>query len=135
MEPELMTGSIIVTRPVDPESLKTGDIITFCDCSSDPKVCTHRVIKIWSHSTVYFKTMGDACKQPDPFIVSAKNVLGKVSFNLRYAGYIIQFVKSPAGLITCTVISAMLLFILGLKDLRRILGKSGKRIFNPISYR
>lgn len=97
MEPELKTGSLAVTRPVDTGSIQIGDIITFHDNSPVPVSITHRVIKIWDNFPVYFQTKGDACGTMDPFSVPAKNVTGKMSFSLPYLGYIINFMKTPVG--------------------------------------
>lgn len=111
MEPELHTGSLAVTQPVNPGSIQAGDIITFHDNSGRGILITHRVTEVWDNNPVYYQTKGDACEQDDPFIVSSKNLVGKVTFNLPVAGYFIYFLKTPVGFVVSIVIPTSILLL------------------------
>ena len=112
MAPELNTGSLVITRPVEPDAVEVGDIITFYNNSEKQYLITHRVIKVWNNSPVYFQTKGDACESPDPFPVQARNLVGKVGFSLPYAGFIIYFLKTPAGFVASVVVPTIILVML-----------------------
>ncbi|MCJ7560827.1 signal peptidase I, partial [Candidatus Bathyarchaeota archaeon] len=73
MEPAIPVGGIVVIKPVDSETLKTGDIICF-QLSEDTSV-THRIVNITDGGLV---TKGDANDGPDQWTVKKENVIGKV---------------------------------------------------------
>jgi signal peptidase len=112
MEPALETGSLVVTRPVDPEEIKVGDIITFNPVSLGERMMTHRVIDIRKNSPVVFQTQGDNCGMPDPFSVPAENLVGKICFHIPYGGNFTEFLKTPAGFISSVIVPGILVFIL-----------------------
>ena len=76
MNPSLKAGTTILVKPVEPETIKTGDIIVFK--TDDPLLMMHRVIgtKGWK-----FQTKGDANEFPDSQPVSREKVIGKVVVN------------------------------------------------------
>ncbi len=99
MEPELKVGSLVVARPVEPGSITPGDIITFYLKGTSDTAVTHRVIDVKHNSPLYFETKGDANEYPDPFIVPAGDLLGKICLHVPYLGYITEFLKTPYGYI------------------------------------
>jgi signal peptidase len=123
MEPGLLTGSLVITRPVGPETIEVGDIITFRDNAGNRNTITHRVIGVWNNSPLYFQTKGDACSGPDPFTVPARNVIGKVCFSLPYAGYVIYFLKTPAGFAVGIIIPTIILLFVYVMNIRKQLKK------------
>jgi signal peptidase len=104
MEPQLKTGSLVVTRTVDPETIEVGDIITFRPTTIGENLITHRVVGIGHNSPVHFETKGDASQKPDPFTVPARNLVGKIVFHLPYLGYATEFLKTPPGFLFAVVI-------------------------------
>ena len=109
MEPQVMTGSLVVTRPVEPEAIAVGDIITFRQAAAAETLITHRVTGIGQSSFLYFETKGDANDKPDPFTVPARNMVGKVCFHAPYWGYATEFLKTPVGFIFALVIPGSIL--------------------------
>jgi signal peptidase len=99
MEPHLKTGALVLTRSVEPETVAVGDIITFRPTTNGKNLITHRVIGIGQSSSLFFETKGDANEDPDPFTVPARNLVGKISFNAPYWGYVTEFLKTPLGFI------------------------------------
>ena len=74
MEPALKVGSLVVTRPVEPDKVEVGDMITFNPVSVGENMITHRVIGIAMNSPIHFATKGDANDKPDPFMVPEQNL-------------------------------------------------------------
>ena len=110
MEPSIPTGSVVVTRPVAPESIHVGDVIIYSFLAG-PGLTTHRVVKIDSGTGLSFITKGDANKDPDPNPVSPVQVAGIVAFDIPYAGYLIAFIRTPLGLLACLVIPVAILLV------------------------
>jgi signal peptidase len=90
MTPTYPPGSLVVVRPVDPESILTGDAITYQLESGKPAVVTHRVVSqgFDGKGEVVFRTKGDANEDPDPNAVQAVQVKGEVWYSVPYLGYV-----------------------------------------------
>ena len=112
MEPALKTGSLVVTCPADPEDIEVGDIITFNPVSVGENMITHRVIGIRMNSPILFQTQGDNCGMPDPFIVPAENLVGKICLHIPYGGNFTEFLKTPVGFISSVIVPGILVFIM-----------------------
>jgi len=112
MEPQLKVGSLVVVRPVDPETIVVGDIITFRLTGVDETMVTHRVTGIRHHSPLYFETKGDANEKPDPFIVPARDLVGKICLHVPSLGYFTEFLKTLYGFIFAVVIPGLVIIIL-----------------------
>ena len=124
MEPELSAGDLVVTRPVEPEVVAVGDIITFRPNIADENLVTHRVIGIGQSSPLYFETKGDANLDPDPFTVPALNLEGRVYFHAPLVGYAIPFLKTTAGLLVVLVVPGLITIAVCMKSLRYELVKT-----------
>ncbi len=110
MEPSIPTGSVVITRPVAPESIQVGDVIIYSFLYG-PGLTTHRVVKIESDNGLKFITKGDANRDPDPNPVLPVQVGGMVALDIPYAGYLIAFIRTPLGLLVCLIIPAALLLV------------------------
>ena len=78
MEPVYHVGSLVVFRPVDPQTVKVGDIISFKLPDLNTPIC-HRVIDIvHDGGSTYFQTKGDANEEPDQDRVLPEYVKGRV---------------------------------------------------------
>ena len=71
MLPTVQDGEILHVRPVDPTSIKTGEIVLFCDGDGFK---AHRVIRKERRS---FITRGDTSEHADGKI-STDQILGKI---------------------------------------------------------
>jgi len=120
MEPELKVGGVVLTRPVDAEEIKTGDIITFHSPLSE-QLTSHRVIAAEGGSSFHFQTKGDANEDADPFILPAENVVGKVCFHIPYLGYVAQFVKTPLGFLLTLCLPGLIIVVMELRNIWRVL--------------
>jgi signal peptidase len=108
----------MVIKPVDPETLKIGDII--CFQLSEPTSITHRIINITDQG---FITKGDANEDPDQWIVKKENVIGKAILTIPFIGYIGYFVRTPTGFILLIVIPASLIIIMEIRNIVKELKK------------
>ena len=102
MVPEILVNDVVVTKRVETESLKVGDIITFI--STDKRfsgiVITHRINQIFVDPVTgeySFETKGDANNTADFTHAKASNVLGKVVLKIPKLGYIQYFVATKGG--------------------------------------
>ena len=122
MEPELKVGAVVITRPVDAEDIKVGDILTFYSPLSE-QLISHRVIAVEQGSSLHFSTKGDANEDADPFILPPENVVGKVCFHIPYFGYVAQFVKTPLGFLLTLCLPGLIITVMELRNIWRVLTK------------
>jgi len=108
MEPALPVGCVQVTRPVKPEDIKAGDIITFRS-PTNGKLMSHRVIAVQEDRSYEFRTKGDANEDADPYLVPSQNVVGRVCFKVAHMGYVVEYLKSPIGFILLGLVGIALI--------------------------
>jgi len=120
MEPELKVGGVVVTRPVEAEDIKVGDIITFHSPLNE-ELISHRVIAVGDEASLHFQTKGDVNEDADPFVVPAQNVVGKVCLHIPYFGYVTQFVKTPLGLLLTLCLPGLVIIAMEMRNIWRAL--------------
>jgi signal peptidase len=128
MSPAMPVGALAVAVPIAPEDVKVGDIITFKP-PPDPTIknpdvtVSHRVVEVQNEEGLYFVTKGDANEEPDPFLLPAANVLGKVIFNIPRLGYvmnsIMRYIRSWLGFILLVCIPLVVLVGSTIRDVNR----------------
>jgi signal peptidase len=118
MEPAIPVGSVVVIKPVDPETLKIGDII--CFQLSQPTSITHRIINITNEG---FITKGDANEDPDQWTVRKENVIGKAILTIPFIGYLGYFVRTPIGFILLILLPASVIIIMEIRNIVKELRK------------
>jgi signal peptidase len=107
MTPTIPVGSVVVVRPVDPQSLKAGDVATYQVRKGEDVFVTHRIIDIVSkRGGPAFKFQGDANSAPDESLVPSGAVRGKVWYHLPYVGTVRDAVRGPGG-VTLLVLLAL----------------------------
>jgi len=116
MSPAIKTGAIVMVKPVD--SYKIKDIITFQVGSGKRDIVTHRII---SRKGDEFITQGDANNVADIKPNKKENILGKVVFNIPYAGYITNVIGSKIGILILLLLPALFIII-----------GEGKKIFTEV---
>lgn len=128
MDPELKVGTLLVTRPVEPEEILVGDIITFSPkgITLGENMVSHRVIGIEEASPLYFRTKGDANDNPDPFMVPTRNLLGRISFKIHYVGYIASFLQTTWGFLLGLVVPGLIIITIYITSIRRLLRNNRK---------
>ncbi len=101
MEPELSTGSYILLKDTDPQSVQEGDVI--CFYSTDPQIFgmpnTHRVVtRIEDEQGLRFVTKGDANPANDEAEVWAENVVGVYVKELSAITAVANFMEGNAAI-------------------------------------
>lgn len=122
MAPVLRVGGMVVTQPVDPETIEVGDIITYYSPALG-KLIVHRVMEKQAGSQLYFRTQGDANSALDPYPVPAQNVVGKVSLHIPLLGYVFQFAKTPLGYGLLLALPGAMLIAMEMKNIRSRLSR------------
>jgi len=104
MQDTLPQGSFILTRQVNPDTLRIGDDITFL--RSENTVITHRIVGIEESfantGERAFVTQGTANIAQDQQPVTAANVVGRVIFNSLFLGHFFTFVQN--NLLLCLIL-------------------------------
>lgn len=111
MVPTIKVGDLIFDDVTVERPPQSGEIITFHDV--DNHVVTHRVVEISAHDgQVYFTTKGDNNNAVDPDKITQKNIIGFYKARLPYLGYLVIYLRRPAGL-ALLILTPIILTILG----------------------
>ncbi len=107
MQPTINVDDMIVVKACD--EYVVGDVIMFDDPNLSAPV-THRIIAENTDGT--FVTKGDNPQNsPDPNPVSPDEIYGKVVKTFSGVGRVVEFARSPLGMILLFGIAALLIFI------------------------
>ncbi|WP_055589408.1 signal peptidase I [Peterkaempfera griseoplana] len=126
MDPAIPPGSVVVDRPVRPELIRIGDVVTFHSGRSPgggEQLVTHRVVAV-QHTAdhITFTTKGDANRVDDPGRREASDVRGRVWFHLPQIGLWRQRLLSRAG---AMVVGGLALGVWGARTLAWALRPGG----------
>lgn len=129
MEPILNPGDLILVKSIDANKVKIDDVITFKN--SENTFVTHRVIDLnLKEGKIFFETKGDANNIKDEEAVFADALIGTLRFNLPKAGYVIDFLRRPIGLVILVLVPLLYLTIGVLKrvftDTKNVQGREIK---------
>ncbi|AIY03645.1 hypothetical protein ART_4046 [Arthrobacter sp. PAMC 25486] len=96
MAPGMPPGSLAVVRPVDPATLRTGDVITYQLKSGAPAVVTHRVVGVGStlDGELRFTARGDANTAND-LPVRSEQIRGSLWYQLPWLGHVNSVLTGP----------------------------------------
>ncbi len=98
METEIKVGDLIITKIVDPTTLKVDDVIAFRD--NEGTVTTHRIIEIVNREGVdYFITKGDNNTSQDQNLVELSDVEGIYVTRIPSIGNILNGLANPTTII------------------------------------
>ena len=109
MEPTIPLGSAVVTAPVAATDLAVGDIVSL-RVGDQHAVFTHRIIRLAERDgAVWLETRGDANTAPDPSLVPATEVLGRVTLSIPLAGYLVMVLGSVQGMLFLVSLGVLVL--------------------------
>ena len=114
MEPNINVYDVVITKRINPNEIKEGDVITFISSSTlgEGLTITHRVKSvIKTEDDVKFRTQGDNNPIPDSALVTSNNLLGKVVFIIPLLGHIQFLLQSTTGWLFCLLIPAIIVVI------------------------
>lgn len=94
MEPSLPVGTLLVVRPVEPEEIRIGDVVTYLPYPNDPTLVTHRVTEIAHHEdgSRVFTLQGDNNAVPDR-PVHDYQVRAVLMYSMPLLGYVSHWVN------------------------------------------
>ena len=90
MEPTLPPGTLVIVKPIAPEQIAIGDVITYQIAPGQPEYITHRVIAV-SRSTggeLSFTTKGDNNGVADENAILPEQIQGTVWYSVPWIGYL-----------------------------------------------
>jgi signal peptidase len=106
MQPTVKVGSLLLTRPVDVDDLRVGDVITYRSPGNNITL-THRIVDMRQEDGEWvFETKGDASLGPDPQEVILRGQATKMAFDIPYLGYVVDFAKSIQGVVLLLLVPA-----------------------------
>lgn len=119
MRPHFPPGTMVVIRPLDPEKIAVGDVVTYQIESGEPTVVTHRVISVgvsMKHPDERsFRTQGDANDIPDRLPVRPVQVRGKLWYAVPRLGWVSNtLTTNQRQTATLIVAGALAVYALGM---------------------
>lgn len=99
MEPAVPMGAVEVAQPVNVADLRIGDVVAV---RTGPRqaIFTHRIESVVVRDgQVWLQTKGDANATPEPVLVPATAVVGRVSVVVPGLGYLLALLSTVTGVI------------------------------------
>lgn len=110
MEPSIPVGSLVMIR--GQEQYAVGDVITFGEDTQESVPTTHRIVeRVEQNGAISYITKGDANEAPDPQPVAKSSVIGEIIAHVPYAGYLLDFARTPIGFSLLVGLPAALVII------------------------
>ena len=135
MIPEILVKDVVLTKKIDTEDIKVGDVITFI--SADHRLpgitITHRIVDIYTDPVtgeVSYQTKGDNNNSIDSTLTPSYNVLGKVILKLPKLGYLQDFLIDMSGWIYVILLPCLAIVSYDIMKLFKHIGKKTKIIKN-----
>jgi signal peptidase len=128
MEPKYKIGDVLISKEVDPSTIKVGDAVSYLGTAGDfkDKVITHEVVSIKTDEDgkYLFQTKGLANLFEDPTI-SESQIYGVVIYRSIILSIIYRIVGTTIGFYLFIILP--LLFIIGSEILSTMLEKEDER--------
>jgi len=110
MAPALRAGDLVLLQPIK-DIITPGMVVAY---DLQDKLIAHRVVEVMGDMLV---TKGDNNQEVDPWRMPFSSVVGVPDVRIPYAGYLLEFVKSPAGLLLLIILPICLIIVI---EARRI---------------
>jgi len=92
MEPRIPVGGLALDRAIPSKDVRVGDVITFSDPYVKGRLVTHRVSDVLETPRgLAYRTKGDANPARDPWTIRLAGQVGRVSFSVPFAGYMLFY--------------------------------------------
>lgn len=122
MQPQLAKGDLVAVTRIPTSQLAIGDVVTFANPANNKQTITHRIIAKQSDTTSSrIITKGDANEVADNPIAPSM-VIGKLQYHIPYAGFALDFIKQPIGLLLFIYIPAFAVVLSEIKQLSKQYG-------------
>jgi len=133
MLPEIQIKDVVLTKKVESDKLKIGDVITFI--SADPRLSnitvTHRIIDIFEDpltGELKYQTKGDNNNTADSTLAPEYNILGKVILKIPKLGFLQDFLVDMSGWIYVILLPCLAIISYDIMKLIKMIGKKTKVI-------
>lgn len=123
MEPTIKVNDVLITKKVEKEKIKVGDVITFI---KNGEVITHRITQIDENGE--YTTKGDNNNIEDTFKISYENIEGKHIVTIPYLGKIVEILDNKIVFLVITLIILIFVFMTIQKQEKKDIRKEKKRI-------
>ena len=110
MFPTYHSGDLVIDRPAHAADLKPGNVITFTHHAGTDTV-SHRVAAVVSGGDL--TTKGDANATPDSWYIAPAQVQGVVVGSVPHAGFVVYWLKRPAGIALILLVPALIWLLWG----------------------
>jgi len=111
MEPAVPLGAAVVVSPVPASSLAVGDVVSL-QVGAAHAVFTHRIVALVDREDGrWVRTKGDANRDPDPELVPASAIIGRVDAVIPALGYLLALLSLPIGVLFVIGLAATLVAI------------------------
>lgn len=121
MVPEIKRGHLVAVGEVPLNQLRVGDVITYKSSQESLKgaTITHRIVELPTEENGQkFITKGDANPSIDePF--SGDRIVGRVDRAVPYAGFLMDFLSTPIGLMLVIYLPALFIIVDEIKRLAK----------------
>lgn len=128
MEPKYKIGDVLISKEVDPATIKVGDTVSYLGTAGDfrDKVITHEVVSIGEDKDgkLLFHTKGLANLVEDP-VISGSQIYGVVIYKSIILSIIYRIVGTTIGFYLFIILP--LLFIIGSEIISTMLEKEDER--------
>jgi signal peptidase I len=115
MVPTIPVGGLALDRAIPAQDVRVGDVITFSDPYIKGRLVTHRVIDILETPRgLAYRTKGDANPGRDPWTIRLAGKVGRVSFSVPFAGYVLYYAhtREVRSLLICAAALSLLVGML-----------------------
>jgi signal peptidase len=111
MAPAIGVGAAVILDRVPVAELAIGDVVSL-QTGPTHAVYTHRIVRLVERDGArWLETRGDANATPDPVLIPATDVLGRVAWQVPDGGYLIALLSAPSGVILVLSTGALLLLL------------------------
>ena len=118
MDPVYRVGDVVISKEVDPSTIKKGDDVVYLGEKNDfkDKIVTHRVIKIEKKDgEYYFTTKGIANDYSDP-VISSDQIYGKVVYKPVVLSFLSGILNTKLGFYLLIFVPVAFLIFLEILD-------------------
>ncbi|MDD4705602.1 MAG: signal peptidase I [Bacilli bacterium] len=107
MEPEYKIGDVLLSKEVDPSTIKPGDDISYFGRTGDikGKIVTHKVISVETNTRgeYFFRAKGLSNIIEDPTIYE-NQLLGVVTYKINSLSFFYKIIATDTGFYLCIIV-------------------------------
>ncbi|CAL4858615.1 signal peptidase I [Microbacterium sp. MM2322] len=134
MEPGLPPGTLLIVKPVDPDDIRVGEVITYQIRPNVPGVITHRVtaITLAADGSRTFTLKGDNNSVADKDPVVEGQVMGRLWYSLPLLGFVNTSTGGSARAWLIPAAGSVLLLYAGITIVRGVVSARRKNDAEPV---